>query len=135
MSWPTGAFWYCLASSTMVSWQQFCHIGQLHRVFSSHFLQHWFSYAVMFRAVSLLSHKLVTQMKLFSVFDLGLPAQLLVLFCLVSWYLLTVLSTVVLKKKNTFKSIFQKISGYAEVKITEEDLDFSIINENIARFV
>ena len=29
----------------------------------------------------------------------------------------------VLKKKNAFKSIFEKISGYTDVKITEEDLD------------
>ena len=43
--------------------------GLLHYVFSSHwiltfFSWHWFSCAVMFGAVSLLSHKLVTQMKL-----------------------------------------------------------------------
>ena len=30
----------------------------------------------------------------------------------------------VLKKKNAFKSIFQKISGSIKVKVTEEDLYF-----------
>ena len=28
----------------------------------------------------------------------------------------------VLKKENAFKSIFQKISGYTKVKVSEEDL-------------
>ena len=28
----------------------------------------------------------------------------------------------ILKNKNPFKSIFQKITGYAKIKITEEDL-------------
>ena len=32
---PTGAFWHCFASSTEVSWQQFCYICQLHWVLSS----------------------------------------------------------------------------------------------------
>ena len=32
---PTEAFWYCFVSTTVVSWHQFCHIGQLHRFFSS----------------------------------------------------------------------------------------------------
>ena len=36
--------WHCFTSSTVVSWQQFCHIGQLHKVFFSlwmltHFFQ------------------------------------------------------------------------------------------------
>ena len=30
--WPTGAFCHCFASSTVVSWQQFCYIGQLHSI-------------------------------------------------------------------------------------------------------
>ena len=29
-----------------------------------------------------------------------------------------------MKKKNDFKSNFQKISGYTKVKVTEEDLYF-----------
>ena len=33
--WPTGAFWHGFVSLIVVSWQQFCHIGRLHRVFSS----------------------------------------------------------------------------------------------------
>ena len=28
-TWPTGAIWHCFSSSTVISWQQFCHIGQL----------------------------------------------------------------------------------------------------------
>ena len=35
---PTGAFWHCFASSTAVSSQQFYHIGQLPRVFSSQWM-------------------------------------------------------------------------------------------------
>ena len=34
----TGDFWHCFASPTVISWQQFCHIGQLHRVFSSQYM-------------------------------------------------------------------------------------------------
>ena len=33
-------------------------------------------------------------------------------------------SYLVLKKKNAFKSIFQKISCYTKVEVTEEDLCF-----------
>ena len=40
--WPTGVFWHCFASSTTVSWQRFCHISQLHRVFSSHLMMTFF---------------------------------------------------------------------------------------------
>ena len=60
--WPTRAFWHCFASSTAVSWLQFCHIGQVHRVFSSQWVltRHWFNCAVMFGVVSLLSRKLAT---------------------------------------------------------------------------
>ena len=35
---PTRAFWNCFASSTVVSWQQFWNIGQLHCVFSSQWM-------------------------------------------------------------------------------------------------
>ena len=43
-SWPIGTFWYCFASSTAVSWQQFYPIGQLYRVFSSQWmLTHFFT--------------------------------------------------------------------------------------------
>ena len=35
LPWPTGAFCHCFASSKGVSWQQFCHICQFHRNFSS----------------------------------------------------------------------------------------------------
>ena len=28
--WPTGAFWHCFAPSTVLSWQEIYHIGQLH---------------------------------------------------------------------------------------------------------
>ena len=31
---PTGPFWHCFASLTVVSWQQFCYTGQFHWVFS-----------------------------------------------------------------------------------------------------
>ena len=34
--WLTRSFWHCFASSTVVSWKQFCHIDQFHKVFSSH---------------------------------------------------------------------------------------------------
>ena len=49
--WSTGDFWHCFDSSTVVSWPQFCSIGQLHRVFSSqlmltHFSWYWFNCAV-----------------------------------------------------------------------------------------
>ena len=64
--WPAGAFWQCFAPSAVVSSQQFCHIGQLHRVSPHsgcwHFSWHWFSCTVIFGAVSLLSCKLVTLM-------------------------------------------------------------------------
>ena len=88
--WLAGAFWHCFASSTVISWQQFFHIGQLHTLFSLQwmltlFSWHWFNYAVMFGAVSFLSHKLMTLMKFSSaliVVAFGLPALLfgLVLF-------------------------------------------------------
>ena len=32
--WPTGAFWHCFASSTVVYLQHFCSIGQLYKVSS-----------------------------------------------------------------------------------------------------
>ena len=38
LSWPTRAFWHCFTSSSVVSWQPFCHIGQLHKVFSSQWI-------------------------------------------------------------------------------------------------
>ena len=42
-SWPARVFWYCFASSKVVSWQQFYHIGQLERVFPSQWmLTHFF---------------------------------------------------------------------------------------------
>ena len=91
--WPTKIFWHSFTSLTVVSWQQFCHIGQLHRVFSSQciltdFLWHWFSCAVIFAAVIFLSGNLVTRMKLFSVLvAFGRPAILLVLFHPVTWCL------------------------------------------------
>ena len=31
---PPEPFWHCFVSSTVVSWQQFCHVEQLHRVSS-----------------------------------------------------------------------------------------------------
>ena len=55
------------------------------------FSWHWFGCAVMFGAVSLLSHKLVTLMKLFSpLVAFGIPTVLFVLVFTVSWCLLTV---------------------------------------------
>ena len=55
------------------------------------FSQHWFSCAVTFGAVSLLSCKLMTLMKMFSALvAFGLPVQLLVLFYPICWCLLTV---------------------------------------------
>ena len=39
----TWAFWHSFTSSTIVSWQQFCHIGQLHRDFSSQWMLTHFS--------------------------------------------------------------------------------------------
>ena len=42
VTWLTEAFWHYFASSIVVSWQLFCHIGQLHRVFSSHWSWHIF---------------------------------------------------------------------------------------------
>ena len=42
--WPTWAFWHCFVSSTVMSWQQLCHIGQLHKVFTSQWiLTHFFT--------------------------------------------------------------------------------------------
>ena len=35
---PIEAFWQFFASTTVVSWQQFFHIGQLHRVFSAQWM-------------------------------------------------------------------------------------------------
>ena len=94
--WPTGAFWHYFASSPVVSWLQFCHIGQFHRVFSHRrcwqiFSRHWSSCAVIFGAISLLWRKLWL-MKLSDalVVAFGLQALDLVLFCPVSWCLLTV---------------------------------------------
>ena len=76
----------------------------------------------MFGAFRLLSRKLMTDEIILSFFvTFSLPALLLVLFCPVSLYLPIVLSHSVLKKKNDFKSIFQNISGYAKVKVTDED--------------
>ena len=76
--WLTGAFPHCFAYPTSVSWQQFFYIGQLHRVFSSeliltHFSQHYFSCAVMFKAVSLLSRELVTD----NIFSIGKTGRIL----------------------------------------------------------
>ena len=66
--WPIEAFWHCFASSKVVSWQQFYHIGQLDRVFSqwmmTFFSWDWFICAVMFWTVSFMSCKLLTMMKL-----------------------------------------------------------------------
>ena len=61
------------------------------------FSQDWFSYAVMFGVVSLLSCKPVTLIKLSfaPVVAFGLPVLLWVLLCPVSWCLLTVEFTVV----------------------------------------
>ena len=60
--WLIGTFWHCFASSKVVSWQQFYHIGQLHRVFfSQSMLTHFFTTLVqLFGAVSLMACKLVT---------------------------------------------------------------------------
>ena len=100
---PTGAPWHCFASSIIDSWELFCHIGQLHKVFFfsqrmlTHFPLHWFRCAVMFGAVTLLSRKLVTLAKLSS--DLAVafsrPALSLILFDPVFWCLKTVYSTLV----------------------------------------
>ena len=40
--WSTEALWHCFASSTVVSCQQFCHIGQLHRAYFSQWLLTYF---------------------------------------------------------------------------------------------
>ena len=84
--WPTEAFWHYFASSTMVSGQQFCNIGQLYRVFWSqwkltHFLWYWFC-SVIFGVISPLSCKLLTLMKLSSalIVAFDLTAVFLVLF-------------------------------------------------------
>ena len=47
----SGVFWQCLASSTVVFWQQFCHLAQLHSLFltvdvDKFFSRHWFSHTV-----------------------------------------------------------------------------------------
>ena len=83
---PTGAFWHCLGSSTVVFWQQFYHISQLDRVFFSQwiltfFSRHWFSCTVMLGTVILVSRKLLTAL----VVAFCLPAKHLVLFCLLFW--------------------------------------------------
>ena len=89
-SWPTRVFWYCFISSAFLSWQQFCHIGRLHRVFSSQWMLTLFfqdlSSPVMFEAVSLLSCKLLIQMKFSSarVVAFAVPALFLALFSPVS---------------------------------------------------
>ena len=45
--WPSGVFWYCFVFSKVVSWHQFCHIGQLLRVFSFQWmLTHFFTILV-----------------------------------------------------------------------------------------
>ena len=94
--WPTRAFWYCFASLTVVCWQQYCHIGQFHRVFSlwmlTYFSWLWFSCAVIFGAVHLQSHKLVTLMKFSS--------ALVVTFGLISTTFGLVLSHFLMFSKN-----------------------------------
>ena len=40
--WPTEASWYCLVSSTVVSWQQFYLTGELQRGFSSQWMRTYF---------------------------------------------------------------------------------------------
>ena len=55
------------------------------------FSRHWFSCAVMFGAVNLLSHRQVTLMKLFdALVAFSQSTLLLVLFCPISWCFLTV---------------------------------------------
>ena len=40
--WSTGAFWHCFPSSTVLSWQQFCPIGQFYWIFSQWILANFF---------------------------------------------------------------------------------------------
>ena len=102
------SFWYCFASLTVVFWQQFCYIGPLHRVISQLLLihifsGHKFSCAVRLGAISLLAHKLVTQMKLSSalVVAFGLAALLFVLFGPIS---LTTLNCIINCNSENFLS-------------------------------
>ena len=103
---------------------QFSHKSQLHWVFSSkwmlrHFSLHWFNFAVMFGSVSLLSFKLVT-LKLSSALDVPLVYQSNFQSCFVLFpngskrYTHAQYQR---RKKSTFKSIFQKKTGYTTTKL------------------
>ena len=64
--WPIGAFWHYFTSPTVVSRQQFSHIGQHHSLLvrvdvNTFFSRHWFSCIMMFGVVSFLSQKLMTE--------------------------------------------------------------------------
>ena len=90
--WTTGTFWYCFTSSTMLSWQKFCHIGHFTEsvpncICWDIFIHYWFSCAVMLGASSLVSGKLMTLMELsFAlVVVFILPVLLFVLFCPNFW--------------------------------------------------
>ena len=81
---PLEPFENCFVSSAVVSWQQFCNIGQFHSLLftldvNKYFSRHWFSCAEMFGAAGPPWRKLVTLIKLSSALvALSLPVQLLV---------------------------------------------------------
>ena len=78
----------------------------------------------MFGIVSLLSHKLVTDKIVLLLLLVYQPYFGLVLcrFLVSSKSITHCSSCSVLKLKNAFKSIFQKISGYIKIKVTKKVL-------------
>ena len=97
--WPTGAFWHYFTSSTVVSWQQFCHVGQLHRVFSSQWIRtHFFMTLVQLCCDVWSSQPSFTQAGDWwnCLLLLLLPLVYEPYFCSISWCLLAVGSIVVL---------------------------------------
>ena len=113
MPWPTGTFWHWFVSTTVISWLQFWHIGKLHRVF---FLQMMLSLFFM-TLVQLWSDVYSSQPSITQAVEIVL--------CISKTGCIeqaVVRLNILLKKKNAFKSIFQKRFGYTNVKVTEEDL-------------
>ena len=133
--WSTGAFWYCFASSAMVSWPQFCHLGRLHGVVFSQsmltqFSRYLLSRAVMSRAASLLSRKMddfneIVLYSCWSFWSTSPTFSLVLSYFLISPNIIIHNSSCsVLRKENAFKSIFQKISGYTKFKVDVEMCSF-----------
>ena len=125
--WYTEAFWHHFASSTEVSWQWFCHIYKLHRVYSSLWMMTHF-FTILVQSCDVWSSQP-------SVMQVGDSNEIVLCSCffwstsptfglVLSHFLIFPNSIIhcsscsVLKQKNTFKLIFQKIFGYTKVRVT-----------------